>query len=413
MNKKVLIIGLIWPEPDATAAGTRMKQLIHFFLDQNYDISFASAAKKSDLSMNLEKLLITTKLIQLNHFTFDDYIRDLDPGIVVYDRFLTEEQYGWRIREVCPKALRIMDTEDLHFLRKARETALAQNNEDVESYLKNDTAKREIASIYRCDLSLVISKYEESLLLNTFKIDQTLILYLPFLLEKQDPDEQASFPVFKDRSHFMTMGNFKHQPNWDSILYLKNDIWPLIRKKLPGVELHVYGAYASEKALQLNNKKEGFIIKGWISEKKEAFIHSRLCLAPLRFGAGLKGKLIDAMQFGTPSVSSSISAEGIQSNLAWNGYITDNTEDFAQLAVRLYSHEQDWKTAQSNGFKLLHKNFNKQMSEDAFQLRISQLLNELEQNREKNFIGSMLAHHTLQSTKYLSKWIEVKNANEQ
>jgi len=260
---------------------------------------------------------------------------------------------------------------------------------------------------------LVISKYEESLLVNTFNIDHTLILYLPFLIENQYPDKLAFLPMFQDREHFMTMGNFKHQPNWDSILYLKNNIWPLIRKKLPGVELHAYGAYVSEKVLQLNNKKEGFIIKGWISDKKEAFIHSRVCLAPLRFGAGLKGKLIDAMQFGTPSVSSSIGAEGIQGDLAWNGFITDNIEDFAQLAVRLYTHEQDWKNAQSNGIKLLNKNFNKQSSEDSFQLRVSQLVSKLEQHRAKNFIGSMLAHHTLQSTKYLSKWIEVKNANEQ
>lgn len=413
MNKKVLIIGLIWPEPDATAAGTRMKQLIQFFLNENYAVSFASAAKKSDLSMDLQKLSVSTKIIQLNHFTFDDYIKNLDPGIVVFDRFLTEEQYGWRIREVCPNALRILDTEDLHFLRKARETALKQHNEDAVPFLKNDTAKREIASIYRCDLSLVISKYEENLLVNTFNIDQSLVLYLPFLFENQDPVKQTSLPTFQDRTHFMTMGNFKHLPNWDSILYLKNHIWPLIRKKLPEVELYVYGAYAPEKALQLNNKKEGFIIKGWASEKKEAFIHSRVCLAPLRFGAGLKGKLIDSMQFGTPSVTSSIGAEGIQGKFAWNGFITDNTEDFAQFAVRLYNHEQDWKTAQSNGFTLLNENFNKQRSEDAFQLRISQLGNELEQHREKNFIGSMLSHHTLQSTKYLSKWIEVKNANAQ
>ena len=271
MNKKVLIIGLIWPEPDATAAGTRMKQLIHFFRNQDYDISFASAAKKSDLSMDLEKLSVSTKFIQLNHFTFDDYIKDLDPGIVVFDRFLTEEQYGWRIREVCPNALSILDAEDLHFLRKAREIAVKHDSEDMLPYLKNDIAKREIASIYRCDLSLVISKYEENLLINTFNIDQSLILYLPFLFENQGSDEQASLPIFEDRAHFITMGNFKHLPNWDSILYLKNHIWPLIRKKLPEVELHVYGAYAPEKALQLNNKKEGFIIKGWASKKKGSF----------------------------------------------------------------------------------------------------------------------------------------------
>ena len=218
MNKKVLIIGFVWPEPNATAAGTRMLQLIQFFLDQQYEVSFVSAAKRTDLSMDLEELSVKTRAIQLNDISFNHYAQDLDPGIVIFDRFLTEEQYGWRIREACPLAIRILDTEDLHFLRKARETARKQQSDDFLSFIKNDTAKREIASIYRCDLSLIISEYEIQLLLDEFKIDKSLLLYLPFLMDNQDKGFLTMLPLYEDRHHFVTMGNFKHPPNWDSVL---------------------------------------------------------------------------------------------------------------------------------------------------------------------------------------------------
>lgn len=413
MNKKVLFIGFVWPEPNATAAGTRILQLVHFFLERQYDVSFACAAKKTDLSANLEDLNVKTRDIQLNHSSFDKYIEDLDPGIVVFDRYLTEEQYGWRIREACPMAIRILDTEDLHFLRKARETAGNQQSNDYLSFIKNDIAKREIASIYRCDLSLIISEFEEGLLHEEFNIDRSLLLYLPFLMDRKEAALLSMLPGFSERHHFMTMGNFKHLPNWDAVLYLKNDIWPRIRKKLPQAELHIYGSYVPEKAQHLNNIGEGFIIKGWAPNKSEAFKNSRVCLAPLRYGAGLKGKLIDAMVYGTPSVSTSIGAEGLMRGQAWNGFISDDPEAMAQHAVHLYTNETDWKTAQLNGVQLLNTNFNGETFKENFQTRIELLTNHLSQHRDKNFTGTMLAHHSLQSTKYLSKWIELKNANAQ
>lgn len=413
MNKKVLFIGFVWPEPNATAAGTRILQLVHFFLERQYDVSFACAARKTDLSANLDQLNIKTRDIELNDSSFDQYIEDLDPGIVVFDRFLTEEQYGWRIREACPLAIRILDTEDLHFLRKAREIAINQQSNDYLSFVKNEIAKREIASIYRCDLSLIISEFEEGLLHEEFNIDRSLLLYLPFLMERKEAGFLTMLPGFSERHDFMTMGNFRHLPNWDSVLYLKQHIWPLIRKKLPKAELHIYGSYISEKVQQLNNKNEGFIIKGWVSDKSEAFKNSRVCLAPLRFGAGLKGKLIDAMLFGTPSVSTTIGAEGLKGDLAWNGFISDDPEEMAQHAVHLYTNETDWKTAQLNGVQLLNTNFNGETFKENFETRIELLTNQLSQHRDKNFTGTMLAHHSLQSTKFLSKWIELKNANAQ
>jgi len=409
MNKKVLIIGLIWPEPNATAAGTRMMQLINFFLKENYELHFASAAAKNDLSFDLEASDITCFPIELNNSDFDVKIKKLDPEIVVFDRFLTEEQYGWRVQEMCPNALRILDTEDLHFLRKSREIALKKNDNEWLKYIQNDITKREVASIFRSDISLIISEFEMSLLEEHFQISPSLLFYLPILVETIGLESTAKLPAYNDRKHFMTIGNFKHQPNWDAVRHLRKTIWPNIRKQLPTCEMHVYGAYPTEGVKQLESKKDGFFIKGWISDKKEAFIHYKVCLAPLRFGAGQKGKLLDAMQFGTPSITTSIGAEGISEPEIWNGFVTDDDIEFAKNAVHLYSDEASWILAQHKGEEILQSKFDKGIFEKKFQNKIEAVQNQISIHRADNFIGSMLTHHSLQSTKYMSKWIESKN----
>ncbi|SPZ87777.1 Uncharacterized protein conserved in bacteria [Sphingobacterium multivorum] len=119
-EKKVLFIGLVWPEPTSSAAGFRMMQLIETFINRSYQITFASAAAKSPYSAPLQSLGIQEQTIVLNSNSFDEFIAQLKPDIVVFDRFMVEEQYGWRVAQHCPNALRVLDTEDLHFLRQAR-----------------------------------------------------------------------------------------------------------------------------------------------------------------------------------------------------------------------------------------------------------------------------------------------------
>ena len=120
MNKNLLVIGFVWPEPNSTAAGTRMIQLIELLFANGYNITFVSSASKNRNSYDLEALNIPTYEILLNDSSFDILIKKINPSIVLFDRFLTEEQFGWRVKEICPGALRILDTEDLHFLREAR-----------------------------------------------------------------------------------------------------------------------------------------------------------------------------------------------------------------------------------------------------------------------------------------------------
>jgi len=361
------------------------------------------------LSFDFSELPVNCFKIELNSASFDENLKSLDPGMVVFDRFLTEEQYGWRVQQTCPDAIRILDTEDLHFLRKAREMAVKKSVDQWMEFIQNDTTKREIASIYRSDLSLIISQFEFKLLQETFKIDTSLLFYLPFLIDVAQEKTLAELPEFDQRQDFMTIGNFRHQPNLDAVKYLHSHIWPLIRKELPQAKLNIYGAYAPEAIKQLHNPTTGFLIKGWIADKKEAFINSRICLAPLRFGAGQKGKLLDSMMYGTPSVTSTIGAEGMLNASKWNGFIEDETESFASKAVQLYLDEILWIKAQKNGYALLKENFDKETYESQLGKRLELLGKDLDKHRKSNFIGAMLSHHLHQSTKFLSKWIEAKN----
>ena len=412
MNKNLLIIALVWPEPDATAAGNRMIQLIHFFLEQNLRITVASTATESKLSMDLQRMEVSKVTIELNNSSFDDFIIKLKPDVVLFDRFLTEEQFGWRIAEFVPDALRILDTEDLHSLRKTRESCFKKGiSFSKKLWMQNDITKREIASIYRSDISLIISDYEMQLLKDEINIDEHLLLYLPFMVEPLSDTEIVKFEPIEQRKDFICIGNGKHTPNVDAIVWLKTEIWPLIREELPNTMLHIYGAYLPAKVQQMHNEKEGFLIHGWAANVKNVMESARINLAPLRFGAGLKGKLLDAMLYGTPSIASAIGAEGMydEPEVEFNGAIVETTQDFVNAAVLLYSDALSWKVAQSKGTKILHALFNKEVHEANLKTRIISVQSNLDGHRTKNFVGSLLLHQTLASTKFMAKWIEEKN----
>jgi len=246
------------------------------------------------------------------------------------------------------------------------------------------------------------------LLVKVVKIDESLLLHLPFQLDKIDNTKISNWPNLNTRKDFICIGNGKHAPNIDAIVWLKNEIWPLIRKSLPTVNLHIYGGYLPEHIRQMHNPKAGFYVEGWAESVTKVMEQHRINLAPLRFGAGIKGKLVDAMQSGTPSITTSIGAEGIHGELPWNGWITDDTESFANAAVALYNNATDWRRSQENGVAIINAFYNKTTLDKKLFDKIQNLQKGLTAHRESNFIGSLLRHQTLNSSKYMSKWIEAK-----
>lgn len=406
--KKLLIIGWVWPEPNSSAAGSRMLQLIKFFHLQGYDITFACTAQRTEHMADLSQLNVDCIDIHLNCSSFDDFIDELQPDVVMFDRFMMEEQFGWRVSEHCPEALRILDTEDLFCLRNARHNAYKQKRSMTNAdLLDSDLAKREVAAIFRSDLTLMISPVEITLLSELFKVDSSLLHYLPFVFDQEQ--RQQSNPSYHQRNAFISIGNFRHPPNWDCVLWLKQQIWPLIRQQLPKAELLICGAYPPPKATDLHDPKSGFLVKGWVDDAMQTMQSARVCLAPLRFGAGIKGKLAEAMLCATPSVTTDIGIEGMQTELPWPGSVANDAQAFADAAVKLYQQESTWQIASDLGEKNAECLFEQDKHFNALVDSIAGLLTNLAEHRQNNFIGSMLNHHHHKSTKYMSQWIEIKN----
>ncbi len=408
MEKNLLIIGHTFPEPSTTAAGSRMMQLIDLFLEHDYAITFGSTASISERSADLHLLGVTSEMLQLNDPSFDTFIATLKPEIVLFDRFVTEEQFGWRVAEHCPNALRVLDTEDLHFLRKAREETFKKEGKLDAVDLYTDTAKRELASVLRSDLSLIISEMEMTLLMDTFKIPEGILQYVPFL-PKSNAKIKSTFPEFDERKDFMAIGNFYHAPNVDSIKWLHKEIWPAIRKQLPNATLYIYGAYAPQQITELHNEQAGFLIKGWAPSVQDVMSSARVCLAPLRFGAGLKGKLLDAMYYGTPAITTTLGSEGMYGAHVDAGCVTDAVSEMVTCAVTLFSEKRDWLVSQRQGYDILDTRFDTTVHSKRLMYRIIHISEDLKTHREQNFLGQILQQQSLQATKYMSKWIEVKN----
>ena len=409
MQQEVLIIGFVWPEPNSSGAGTRMMQLIELFQEENWNITFASAAADSEFMFDVTSIGVNKVAIAINDSSFDTIIRELYPSIVLFDRFVVEEQFGWRVAENCPNAIRILDTIDLHTLRLARQKASKEKKKLQPSDLYSETAKREIASILRCDISLLISEIEIEILQNHFKIDSKILYYLPFIVDSIDEKTIENLPKFHERKDFIFIGNFLHEPNWNAVQYLKETLWPLIRKVLPEASLLIYGAYPSQKVWQLHKPEDRFLILGRAHNAATEVKKARVVLAPVRFGAGAKGKLIEAMQCGTPSITTTVGAESMNGNLPWNGIIADEAQDIAIAALQLYQDESLWQKAQQNGIDIVNQRYAKSHFADDFISHILSIQKSIEQHRLNNFMGAILLHHTMASTKYMSRWIEAKN----
>lgn len=404
--QNVLIIGHVWPEPCSSAAGARILQLSEFFLQSGYTVTFATAAALSPHRADLESLGIRAAKITLNDSSFDNFIQALKPSMVVFDRFMVEEQYAWRVAEHCPQAVRILDTEDLHCLRDARHRALKAGVTLGAEHLNSELAMREVAAILRCDTTLMISPYEIGLLVQHYRVPAELLFHLPFMLDK--PSGQQ-WPRYEQRHGYISIGNFRHAPNWDAVRYLKQSLWPKIRHLQPDAEISVYGAYPPPKAMQLHDPKQGFLIKGWAEDALGVMQQAKVCLAPLRFGAGIKGKLIDAMLAGTPSVTTAIGAEGMHGNLAWPGSVHDDAQDLAKAAVALHESNDQWQIAQQQGLSIIATLYDKQAHYKRLRVHLDDRQAQLAHYRLNNFQGAMLRHHSLQSTRYMAQWIEAKN----
>jgi glycosyltransferase involved in cell wall biosynthesis len=340
---------------------------------------------------------------------FDAYLSSYNPDIVFFDRFMIEEQFSWRVREHAPEALRVLDTVDLHSLRRGRQRSVS-SGEQFDSFPLSDDTLRELAAIYRSDLSLIISRTETALLQDQFHVPSALLEVTGFFYPPPRP-----FDPWEDRANVVFIGNGLHEPNVDAVRTLKRSLWGTIRAALadrgfPKVELHVYGAYLPQEILQFDNPHEGFRVLGKANDVYDTLRRYRCNLAPLRFGAGLKGKVSDGWMVGTPCVATPTAAEGMTWKDRFGGVIEDRLDLFGSRVAELYADKDAWSDAQQNGREIILNLFAEAVHAKALQERLERLVQEREKVRKHNIVGSILWYHGLRSTEYFSRWIECKNS---
>jgi glycosyltransferase involved in cell wall biosynthesis len=404
----------------------------------------------------------------LNSDEFDRILECTTPDIVVFDTFVKEEQFGFRVKNMFPDAIRVLDTQDLHFLRRQRQILVQQLDQAVSggidtaalqkeimfpSFSKEsesfDLVMRELSSIHRSDVCWLVSPIERKLLegfgVSKDKTSLVSFAYPNYPLRKskplkkkakiKDPVINPIFELAKDsnqvsfgqRRNFAFIGGFRHKPNEDAVFFLKNHIWEHIQKlfkthAIPVPELHIYGSYPTEKQFQLSDPSSGFLVKGFLNEKKlyECLSSYRASLAPLRFGAGVKGKICDSWYASTPVVGTPIAAEGMRESdfdhrvidPDWGGIEIKNfnPESFASAAFRLYTNEALWKKCESQGRHILQNFFSKERMLNEIQDSLQNYLRSTSENKV-DWVQETLWQQQFRATEYMSKYLQLKMKN--
>lgn len=390
----------LWPEPRSSAAGVRTYEMSLFIRRLGYQLIGVAPGAASVHSEAWERSGTRVLSCDPNSSQAAEILKTLTPELVIYDRFYTEEKFGWRARELWPEALQMIDTSDLHCLRGARQRAHLAGSEVLEPHddFFGDDLLREMASLHRADVCLVVSSYEAEWL-NRQGFEKKRVCFLPFSAQAD-----RALKAQTDRRGFSFLGNYLHAPNVDAVRWLESELWPALREHLPAAELHLYGAYPPQAISQLHGKS-GIFSHGFIEDHRQALARHEVMLAPLRFGAGIKGKILEAWATGTPVLGTPLAFESMGTGFA---EFTDAVEFVDQ--IQNLQKPECWHKNVQQGLAQLENKFEQEIIFKTFATFLENSMLDLAEMR-KSLIGRLLRYHGAQSLKYFSQWIEEKNKN--
>jgi len=352
---RVLIIDARTPMPDNDSGSVRMFRLLQILSGLCRHVTFAAETFEylGHYTAALQHLGVEV--------LYKPYVDSLERHLeevaepydaVILDRFYVAEKFIDTVRRCAPDAKIILDTVDLHFLRENREIEFAGDSSTDDNFNRVREAELKIAR--RCDLTLVVSYAEQELLARDFP-------ELPVALLSNVHVPQPTAPSFSERNGILFVGGFEHTPNQDAIRYYAQEIEPLLHEQLPGLVLTVIGRAVPSDILALQSDTVHII--GQVPEIMSYFAEARLSIAPLRFGAGVKGKINSSMSFGVPVVTTGIGAEGIAAVDGEDLLIADDPRAFADAIARAYTDETLWQRLSQRGIENIRQQFSFEVAE--------------------------------------------------
>jgi GT2 family glycosyltransferase/glycosyltransferase involved in cell wall biosynthesis len=350
--QRILVIDHHLPLLDRDSGSLRMYQILSILARQGHRVTFIpdNLADIPPYGDHLRRAGIRV----LHHPYCSSIVQYLQShgnefDTVILSRCDFARKHIGSVRQFAPQSRLIFDTVDLHFLRQEREADLAQSQE-----LTNQAAEKralEFSLIDQADQTWVVSPVEQQLL-------QRERPHKSIEIVSNIVDVPGSVTPFALRRDLLFIGSFLHPPNADAVIYFARDIFPLITPQLPGIKFYVIGGNLPPEVIALAS--EQIILTGLQANVQAYFDTVRLSVAPLRFGAGVKGKINQSMGFGVPVVATSIAAEGMSLTHRIDAMIADEPEAFAEAVVTLNNSEPLWDELSRNALSKTRALFSKE-----------------------------------------------------
>lgn len=345
----ILIIDSYTPTPDQDSGSLRMINLMRILRQLGYAVSFlpdnhAHARRYTEALQALGVEALYHPFVPNAIAWLREHGRTLDA--IIASRHYVAINYVGLARLYASQARLIFDTVDLHYLREERAAAL-ESKPDLARHAAR-TKAQELKLMRECDVTLVVSASERALLASELPDVRIEVL-------SNVHDVHGRRREFEERHDLVFVGGFEHPPNGDAVRWFVRDIFPLVRAKKPDVVFHIIGSKAPRDVLELAG--DGVVVHGYVEDIAPFMDGCRLSVAPLRYGAGVKGKINMAMSYGLPVVATGIAVEGMHVRAGTDVLVAETAQDFAAQILRAYDDAALWKMLSDNGLANVREHF--------------------------------------------------------
>jgi GT2 family glycosyltransferase/glycosyltransferase involved in cell wall biosynthesis len=349
-RRQILIVDAAVPQPDRDSGSLRLVNLVRLLIEQGAHVVFLAAHGYRNGHYPAALQAMGVEIWFKPHIgRATTWMREHGPRFetVMLSRHHIASEFLPLVRRHCPNAHVIFDTVDLHYLREARGADLAQHTGLKKSAEK--TRKKELQLIHASDTTLVVSPLEKQLLADDAPGAPVEIL-------SNLHEVAGTGRSYAQRKDLVFVGGFHHPPNTDAVRWFGEQVFPLIRQQLPEVRFHCIGSDPPETIVALG-KRPGIAIHGHVPDLSPYMDEVRIAVAPLRFGAGVKGKVNLSMAHGQPVVATICAVEGMYLRDEVDVLVADDAQAFADAVVRLYQDETLWNRVAANGLENIRQHF--------------------------------------------------------
>lgn len=349
---KILFAYPTFPEPDTNAGGLRLFEILRILVGRGHRVTLL-AQKANDhryrealQALGVECATDADESLADSVAEFHRFFQQRSFDVAIMVHYHIYNTYAPYLRAFLPKCRLVLDTVDLHFVRLQREAALTS---DPIVHQHAETIRREETSaLFDADTVWVVTETERQVLLRDVISNGVRVHVVPTIhpLAK-------NFPGYDQRQGIVFLGGYRHSPNVDGVRYFIEEVLPILRTMLPGVHITLAGSHPPGEVRKYERGDSRVAVTGFVADHRALLASHLVGIAPLRYGAGMKGKIGEYLACGLPCVSTSIGVEGMDMRHEHEVLIADDSTRFARAIVRLHHDQALWHTLSHKGVEYI------------------------------------------------------------